>query len=135
MGESDDPRRVIRDAWVIVVPSRIPEGLGNVALEGMAEGRAVVASRMGGIQELVRDGQTGWLVEPGSAAALADSIERVLADRVMAVRLGTAGRKLARESYNQERLIRSWRAVLEHMIGGKSSRSRPTGAATTVQDA
>ena len=105
LGESDDPRTVIRSAWMVVVPSRIPEGLGNVALEGMAEGRAVVASRIGGIPELVRDGQTGWLVEPGSTEALADAIERVFADRPLAERMGAAGQQLARESYSQERLI------------------------------
>jgi glycosyltransferase involved in cell wall biosynthesis len=135
LGESDEPRIVLREAWVVVVPSRIPEGLGNVVLEGMAEGRAVVASRMGGIKELVRDGETGWLVEPGSATALADSIERVLADRVLAERLGTDGRKLAGESYSQERLIHSWRAVLEHTIGSNSSRSGAAGHAATATDA
>jgi glycosyltransferase involved in cell wall biosynthesis len=63
----------IDDAHAVVVPSR-REGLGLVALEAIARGRPVIASRVGGLTEVVTDGADGILVPAGDAAALADAI-------------------------------------------------------------
>lgn len=62
------------------------EGLGNVILEAMQFGKPIVATRVGGIPELVRDGRTGVLVEPESPESLAAGIEKMLADRDLARR-------------------------------------------------
>ena len=70
-------------------PSR-SEGLGRVVVEAFCRGRGVVASRVGGIPDLVTDGESGLLVPPGDAAALADALVRVLSDRELAERLGAA---------------------------------------------
>jgi glycosyltransferase involved in cell wall biosynthesis len=74
---------------VLVLPSA-SEGLGRVIIEAFLRARPVVATRVGGIPDIVQDGVDGLLVEPGSPAALADAIERVLLDRDLAVRLGEA---------------------------------------------
>ncbi len=66
---------------VYIMPSRI-EGLGSSALMAMAHGLPVIASRVGGLPEVVEEGVTGWLVPPGSAEALADAIARAAADPV-----------------------------------------------------
>ena len=71
--------RALRRAAVVVCPSR-SEGFGLVCAEAMAHGRAVVATRVGGLVDLVRDGETGLLVEPGDRAALRAAIDRLLAD-------------------------------------------------------
>jgi len=76
---------------VLVLPSR-SEGLGRVIVEAFCRGRGVVGSRVGGIPDLVADGETGLLVAPGDARALADAIVHALDDRAVAVRLGTAAR-------------------------------------------
>ena len=68
----------MRRAAVVAVPSTHPEGLGLVALEGMAAGALVVASRIGGIPETVVDGQNGWLVPPGDVDALAAALRDAL---------------------------------------------------------
>jgi len=83
--------RALDEATVLVLPSR-SEGLGRVVVEAFCRGRGVVASRVGGIPDLVEDGVTGLLVPRGDPAALADALERVLADRALAERLGAAGR-------------------------------------------
>ncbi|MGH3133473.1 MAG: glycosyltransferase family 4 protein, partial [Gaiellaceae bacterium] len=76
---------------VLVLPSRA-EGMGRVVVEAACRGRGVVASRVGGIPDLVTDGENGVLVPSGDAAALADAIERVLSDRALAERLGAEAR-------------------------------------------
>ena len=76
-------------ATLLVLPSR-SEGMGRVLVEAFCRGRGVVASRVGGIPDLVRDGENGILVPPGDDAALADTLGRVLGDRGLAERLGRA---------------------------------------------
>ena len=75
------------DATVLVLPSR-SEGMGRVLVEAFCRGRGVVASRVGGIRDLVADGESGLLVEPGSTRALADALVRVVTDGALATRLG-----------------------------------------------
>lgn len=81
--------RALDEATVLVLPS---EGLGRVVVEEFCRGRGVVASRVGGIPDIVSDGETGPLVPPGDAQALADALVRVLSDRALVERLGAAGR-------------------------------------------
>jgi glycosyltransferase involved in cell wall biosynthesis len=77
------------DATVLVLPSR-SEGLGRVLLEAFARGRGVVASRVGGIPDVARDGLEGLLVEPGDVDGLAVALSRVLSDRELAQQLGAS---------------------------------------------
>jgi glycosyltransferase involved in cell wall biosynthesis len=84
-------------AAVVCVPSR-REGFGMVAREGLAHGRAVVATGVGGLPDVVRDGETGLLVPPQRPDELRAAIDRVLGDRELRERLGTAGRALAGET-------------------------------------
>jgi glycosyltransferase involved in cell wall biosynthesis len=86
--------RALDAATVLVLPSR-SEGMGRVLVEAFCRGRAVVASRVGGIVDLVRDGENGLLVPPRDPQALADSLSRVLADRDFAARLGAGGQASA----------------------------------------
>jgi glycosyltransferase involved in cell wall biosynthesis len=79
-------------ATVLVLPSR-SEGLGRVVVEAFCRGRGIVASRVGGIPDLVVDGETGVLVSPADPRALATALVRVLSDRQFAERLGAAGRE------------------------------------------
>jgi len=74
-------------ATLLVLPSR-SEGMGRVLVEAFSRGRAVVGSRVGGIPDLVREGENGLLVPPEDSAALADALVRVLDDRELAARLG-----------------------------------------------
>jgi glycosyltransferase involved in cell wall biosynthesis len=77
------------EATVLVLPSRY-EGLGRVVIEAFARGRGVVATRAGGILDLVEDGREGLLVGLEDVEGLADDLVRVLSDRQLAERLGAA---------------------------------------------
>lgn len=81
------------------------EGMSNALLEYMAAGRPIVSTRVGAAQELIVDGVHGLLVPPGDACRLADAIERLLADRELAQRLGTAARQRALERYSREAMV------------------------------
>jgi glycosyltransferase involved in cell wall biosynthesis len=88
----DQPPSAIRNAWrgalCGVVPSVWPEAFGMVALEAMAAGRPVVASRIGGLPEVVADGRSGLLVDPGDPKALAGALTRIANDDELRTRLG-----------------------------------------------
>lgn len=99
---------------VFAAPSR-SEGLGLVILEAMAAGRPVVASRVGGIPEVVADGETGLLVPPEDAGALAAAIRRLLEDPVTARRMGEAGRQRVAERYSAERTANLTASLYEEL--------------------
>ena len=82
---------------VFVLSSR-EEGIPNALLEAMAAGGVrAVPQAVGGTPEVLRDGETGWLVPPGSPGALADALEQALTRRGEARRRGEAARRAARE--------------------------------------
>jgi glycosyltransferase involved in cell wall biosynthesis len=86
--------RGLDEATVLVLPSR-SEGMGRVIIEAFCRGRGVVASRVGGIVDLVRDSENGLLVPPRDPQALADALYCVLADGSLAERLGAGARENA----------------------------------------
>jgi glycosyltransferase involved in cell wall biosynthesis len=85
-------QRLYGEAAVLACPSH-REGFGLACAEAMACGTPVVASAVGGLLDLVQDGETGLLVPPGDVAALRAALERLLADRGLRARLGTAARE------------------------------------------
>ena len=87
------------DCLAAVVPSECAENAPLAVLESMAAARPVVASRVGGIPELVRDGVDGILVPPGDAGALSAAMVRLAGDRELAARLGRAGRLRVTEKF------------------------------------
>lgn len=94
-------QETIEGAAVVVVPS-LGEGFGMVALEAMERGRAVIASDVGGLPEIVADGETGIVVPAGDADALADAIVALAGDLDRASAMGSAGRARAVVSFRQE---------------------------------
>jgi glycosyltransferase involved in cell wall biosynthesis len=109
--------RALDDATFLVLPSR-SEGLGRVVVEAFCRGRGVVGSHVGGIPDLVTDGETGLLVPPGDARALAEALERVLTDPALAGRLGGAAR-IAVEPWlaTPEEYARQVRDLVETVVG------------------
>lgn len=98
----DELGRLYDEAAVVVLPS-LREGLPLAVVEAMAHGRPVVATRVGGIPDLVEDGVTGFLVEPGDRDGLRAALERLLADPQLRRRMGTEARRRVRRC--------SWDAV------------------------
>jgi len=102
-------------AAVFVCPS-IYEPFGLINLEAMACGTPVVASRVGGIPEVVVDGETGWLVEPGDATALGRALREALADPERARRMGEAGRRRVEAQFAWDRIADRTLAVYRDAI-------------------
>ena len=91
---SEEVSRAMDEAWALVLPSR-SEGMGRVLVEAFCRGRAVVGTRAGSIPDLVEDGVSGLLVDPGDPQALADALVLVLGDRTLAERLGEGAHNAA----------------------------------------
>ena len=87
--------------------SSLTEVLGTALLDAMAIGQAIVATRAGGIPEVVAHDQTGVLVPPGDADALAAAIVQLLRDPTRRARLGAAGHERARTSFSVERMVQA----------------------------
>jgi glycosyltransferase involved in cell wall biosynthesis len=96
LGWREDVREIMPLFDVFVLPS-LNEGMGRVLVEAMAAGRPIVASRVGGIPDVVRHGETGLLVMPHDTLSLAESISMLLRDSAQAERMGAMGRLKCRE--------------------------------------
>lgn len=92
---------------LVAVPSMSPDNLPTVCIEAMGAGRPIVASRIGGLPELVEDGKTGFLVSPNDPQALAIGISRLLADPQLMEKMGKAGREKAEKEFAADPYIRN----------------------------
>ena len=101
LGQVTPIQGAIERSTVVVVPS-MGEGFGMVALEAMERARPVIAASIGGLGELVQDGETGLLVPPGESEPLRDAIVRVAGDLELARRMGEAGRRRAVTRFLQD---------------------------------
>jgi len=134
LGAVDDETLALlyRTAAVVVVPSvertcygrtvAVSELLGLVALEAMASGTPVIASRTGGLPEVVRDGVTGYLVEPGDESALHDRISQVLAEPMTAAALGRNAREWATEALSWDSCADRCLAAYEELTSDAAPR-------------
>jgi phosphatidyl-myo-inositol dimannoside synthase len=87
------------------------EGFGVALAEASASGLPVIAGQSGGLAEAVRDGETGFVVNPDDPEAVAAALKRLLDDQLLARRLGQAGRKAIETYYNWDRVIRDLRDI------------------------
>lgn len=112
-------------AWVQAVPSRWAEPFGMVATDAMMRGTAVVASGSGGLTEIVRDGQSGILVPPGDADALASALLRLLRDRALAERMGSIGHEIALAEFSDSTFVENWLRLYQTLTSnGSDGRDR-----------
>jgi glycosyltransferase involved in cell wall biosynthesis len=113
----------IRAAWVACVPSVWEEPFGMVAAEAQMHGVAVVASRSGGLSEIVVDGTTGHLVPPGDADALAARLDALFADRGAAVACGARGHERAREHFSLDGFAGRFEHVYDDALAAHGGRA------------
>ncbi len=122
-GWRDDVADVLALADVFVLPSE-SEGFGRVLVEAMAMGRAVVATAVGGVPDIVVAGETGLLVEPSDPGALAGAVMALLDDPARAARLGTAGRARAESTFSLGAHVDAVARLYEEVLGRGAPESR-----------
>jgi glycosyltransferase involved in cell wall biosynthesis len=123
-------REALRAAWALVLPS-YAEGLPMAILEAMATGRAVIATRVGEIENLVVDGLSGLLIDPGDIAGLGSALRRLADDPKYTQLLGIEGYEIARGRFTNElvlmKLEELYTAVPMSLRVGAPSRTCPNG--------
>jgi glycosyltransferase involved in cell wall biosynthesis len=115
LGQREDRTTLLAACDAFVLPSR-SEGLGVAALEAMAAGRSVVASRVGGLGEVVVDQVSGLLVEPGDDEGLAAAILRLRRDPELRRGLGVAAHERIRERHLAERMVASYERLYREVL-------------------
>ena len=116
-GDRTDVAQLLQCMDVFVLPS-LAEGISNTLLEAMATGLPVVATRVGGNVELVRDGENGALFESGDVASLTHLLAGYVTDGSARRRHGERSRRLALESFSLEAMIEGYRGAYETLIHG-----------------
>jgi glycosyltransferase involved in cell wall biosynthesis len=116
-GFRKDMKRILPCLDLVVHPATM-EGLGVSLLEAASSGRAIVATRAGGIPEVVHHGINGLLVEPGNAAKLAEAISNLLGDSALRAQMGAAGRRIVGDHFSVAAMIKGNIAVYNEVLGG-----------------
>lgn len=107
MGRRPDVKEILRQVDVGVISSD-SEGLSNAVMEYMVAGLPAVATDVGGNRELVKDGETGFLVPPGDARALSDAILALIVDPDLRIRMGSKGKAQVERDFALEKSLREW---------------------------
>ncbi|HYE86923.1 MAG TPA: glycosyltransferase, partial [Vicinamibacterales bacterium] len=114
-GFREDVLSLVKSADLFVMSS-ITEGLGSAVLDAMAMGLAVVGTNAGGIPEAVVHEETGLLVEPGDARALAQAIVKMLKSASLRQQFGESGRRRVAEQFGVDRLVEGTLAVYHRLV-------------------
>jgi len=123
----DDPACFYAWADVVIIPSRLAESLGRVAIEAMAHGRPVIAAAIGGLPEVVQDGVTGWLVPPNDAAALAGAITQAASGPSTLRGYAAAARARYEAEFMRRTIDRQIQAVVRARLARRAdARSAPS---------
>ena len=120
----DEVADLIERSSLLLVPSRWHEPFGLVALEAAHMARPVVATRRGGLPEVVRDGETGLIVEPESPAALAGAVIGLIEAPESACAMGAAGRRLAETAFPFDRFVDEHVALYSRLAARSGSLTR-----------
>lgn len=103
----------------VYVSSSLTEGFPISVIEALAAGKPVVATNVGGVPDLIKDGSTGLLIPPGNSEALVNSITQLLDNEAMAKQFGDAGRELVRKNYSVKTMAAKYEDIYETLFASK----------------
>lgn len=115
LGYRDDIPELLAQSDIGVLTS-LKEGIPRAALEAMVVGLPVVATRVNGTREVVRDGDTGFLVEVGDVAALAHALERLLVNPVLRAHMGERGRRVVLAEYDESDIVNDLERIYREVL-------------------
>jgi len=107
----EETKNIMKNCYCLVLPS-LSEGLGRVLMESMALGKPVVASRVGGIPDLIKDNENGFLFEKGNSNELAEKLRILLNNRNLTIKMGQKGREFVRVNFSNEKYIKSYISMI-----------------------
>jgi glycosyltransferase involved in cell wall biosynthesis len=114
-GWREDMPKVLSQADIVCLPTYYGEGLPKSLLEGAASGCALVATNIPGCQEVVRHGETGWLVPPRNVPALTAALEEAIGDPTLRAKFGAAARDLVASELTLASVTRETLAVYNEL--------------------
>ena len=118
---TDSMADVYAAADIVINPGRIAESFGRVAPEALMAGTPVVATRVGAVPDVIRDGVDGLLVKPDDPRALATAVGRLLDDPALARRLAETGRRHVIDRFGVDQDLAAWRQVIESVLGPRTT--------------
>lgn len=116
VGYRSDIENIYCSADIVTVPSRWQEPFGLINIEAGAARRPVVASRVGGIPEVIRDGENGLLFDPDHPASFAAAIRQLVEDKALRLRMGARARAVVEEEFTTKP-IHALEALYEELTG------------------
>ena len=117
--QGDELKTLLSESTCVVVPSEWYENCPMTVLEAFAAGRPVIGSDIGGIPELIEDGEDGFIFEPGNAQALAEKVQWIWEHRNKAREMGMQGRKKIEEQFNAELHYNGLMSIYNSVLGNK----------------
>jgi len=126
-GKRDDIPSIMNRIDLLTVPS-LAEAFGKVIIEGMACRKCVIASNVGGIPEIIRDGENGILIPPGDCKKLEQSILSIMRNDELRMRLAESGYKTAKDRFAIERVVKKTEDLYMELISQRKESEGRTGA-------
>lgn len=115
LGARKNVAEILSGIDIFAFPS-LWEGLGLAVLEAAAAGKPIVASRVGGIPEIIEDEKTGILVEPKNVKSLADGLERVLLGKIDAKEMGARVREIVKEKFGMKKMVEKYEDLYKGLL-------------------
>ncbi|MDP3990936.1 MAG: glycosyltransferase family 4 protein [Candidatus Nealsonbacteria bacterium] len=103
----EETRNIMKNCYCLVLPS-LSEGLGRVLAEAQALSKPTIASRVGGIPDLIQDGQSGFLFEVGNVEQLTEKLRTLLKDKTLAIEMGKKGREFIQDKFSNEKYLANY---------------------------
>ena len=116
MGACSDVSRVLTDLDLVVLATKTPEAFGRVIVEAQAMGVPVIATRVGGVVEIIDDGENGLLVDAGDINAMAEAMERMLTDRDLRIHCSEQGIVNVNERFSLEKMVDKTISVYKEIL-------------------
>jgi N-acetyl-alpha-D-glucosaminyl L-malate synthase BshA len=117
LGNQENIEEILAISDVFLLPSE-HEGFGLAALEAMSSGAAVVATNVGGLNEVIANGENGFLTDPTDLDSMTDIVSRLLDDERLRAEVGRKGREAVLRSFSKESIVRKYEALYMRLCGG-----------------